>query len=287
MPSTDRCDYRDPWLATKAFRRKRVMSTVFLAGLAVTCAGIAIQMWRTGDDTAHVVAKYVAVFGLTMLMVVLLGVCTDVELIRRPGSVELRTFEGRAATIVPGSTAYFVAYQLIWVGFAVLFLMAAAETALAAWRTHWPLALLFACLGLGSASAPMLALAGALRRGRVVLTADYIVHEGWSSRTRLPWDDVTRVSAAFEQSPMILIIGTDGQRWSHVVTTPRVPLGRGRRRVWMVDRPARRGSICVECPRISVERRRLYEFLTYYTDHPAARAELGTPLALDRWHATR
>lgn len=270
---------------SKAFRRKRLVSMVFLAGLAVLSAAVAVQMWRSGDHTANVVAKYVAMFGSTMLMVVALGVYTDVGPLGQRGSVELRSFEGRDVTIVPGSTGYFVVYQLIWFGFATLFLTAAVETAHAAWRTHWPLALLFACLGLASGSAPVLALAGRLRRGRIVLTAEDIVHEGWSSRTRVAWDGVTRVYAAFDQHPLIVIAGSDGQRWSHEVSTPRIPLGRDRRAIWMLDRPARSGSLCVECPRLAIDCHRLYRYLTYYADNPGARRELGTPLSIDRWRA--
>ncbi|MEU1985294.1 hypothetical protein [Nocardia sp. NPDC019395] len=261
------------------------MSTIFLTCLVLLCAAVAVLMWRSGDQTAHVVAKYVPWFGLTMAVVVATGTYANFVPTRRPGPVVLGAADGKDATIIPGSVVYLVLYQLIWFCFAVLFLAAGVETAIAAWRTHWPLALLFACLGLCSASAPALALAGRLGRGRVVLTTEEIIHEGWGSRTRMPWADTPRVIAAFEQSPLILVAGSDGTRWSQRATTPQLPTGNRRRQIWMLDRPARTGSIVVECPRLAVDGHQLLRFLTYYADNPAARTELGTPRSLDRWQA--
>ncbi|MBF6456930.1 hypothetical protein [Nocardia cyriacigeorgica] len=240
-----------------------------------------------GDHVAHVVSRYVALFGAILIVIVTLGAYGDVGLIRRLRAVELTSFERGHATVVPGSVGYFVLYQSIWAGFAATFLAAGAETAGAAWHTHWPLGLLFICLGSACASAPALASVGTLRRGRIVLTADDIVHEGWSSRTRLPWADVAGVMAAFEQQPLIVITGSNGEQWNHEVTTPHVPLGRARRPIWMLDRPARSGSICVECPRLAVDEHRVLRFLSFYADNPAFRSELGTQLSLDRWRALR
>lgn len=256
---------------------------IALSCTAVLCVGIAGVMWRSGDHSAFVVSKYVALFGVTMVVVVVMGAYTDFGPIRRASTVELGSVDGKAATIVPGSAGYFVLYQLIWVCFAVMFLAAGAETAAAAWRTHWPLALLFTCLGLGSASAPVLALVGKLRRGQIALTSDEIIYDGWSSRTRLPWADVSRVITAFEQRPLLVITGSNGARWSHRATTPVVPLGSGQRQIWRLDRPAGNGSIVLECPRLAVDGNRLYRFLTYYVDNPEARVELGTSQSLNRW----
>ncbi|MBF6436080.1 hypothetical protein [Nocardia cyriacigeorgica] len=180
---------------------------VFLAGLAALCVAIAVQMARSDDHVAHVVSKYVALFGAILIVIVALGAYGDVGLIRRLRAVEL--------------------------------------------------------------------------------TADDIVREGWSSRTRLPWADVAGVMAAFEQQPLIVITGSNGEQWNHEVTTPHVPLGRARRPIWMLDRPARSGSICVECPRLAVDEHRVLRFLSFYADNPAFRSELGTQLSLDRWRALR
>lgn len=225
MRCSDSTGYPNPWLISDELVRKRIISMIALSCPAVLCVGIAGVMWRSGDHSAFVVSKYVALFGFTTIVVVAMGACTDFGPIRRASTVELGSVDGKDANIIPGSAGYFIVYQLILVCFAVMFLSAGAETAAAAWRTHRPLALLFTCLGLGSASAPALALVGKLRRGRIVLTSDEIIHDGWSSRTCLPWTDVSRVLTAFEQRLLLVITGSDGARGSHHATTPVVPLG--------------------------------------------------------------
>lgn len=285
MSSSDLTVHPSPWIEARGFRRKRALSIAVLVCLAVLCGAAAVLMWRSGDDAAHTVAKYVGLFGLTMAVVAAMGLYAHFSPIRRPSDAVLGSVHGKEATIVPGSTIYFILYQVFWTGFAGLYLAAGIETAAAAWRTHWPLALLFACLGLGSASAPALALAGKLRRGRVVLTDEEIIHEGWSSQTRIPWDDISRVGTAFEQGPLIFISGVAGARWNRRATTPRLPVGNPPRQVWGLDRPVPTGTAILDCTRLAVDNQRLYRFLSHYTDNPAARAELGTARSIDLWSA--
>jgi hypothetical protein len=287
MRSSDRLGYPSPWAVPAGFVRKRIAAMFGLTGLVVLCFGIAAAMWCSEDHSAHVVSKYVALFGLAMAATVAMGAWANEGWRRRRSSVQPTTTHGAAATVVPGSVGYFTLYQTIWSCFAVLFLGAGLEIAAAAWPTHWPLALLLAFLGLGSASAPVLAVAGRLRRGRVVLTDQEIVHEGWSSRTSLAWADVSRMITAFERQPLIVIIGSDGARWSTCAATPTVRLGGNRRQIWKLDRPAPAGSIVLECPRLAVDGYRLYRFLTYYADNPSARVELDTPAATERWATVR
>ncbi|WP_157181799.1 hypothetical protein [Nocardia testacea] len=283
MRSSDRIGSPSPWAVPAGFTQKHIAAMLGLTGLVVLCFGIAAAMWRSDDHAARVVSKYVALFGLAMAATVAMGVWANEARKRRSRIVQSAPPHGAAATVVPGSIGYFTLYQTIWSCFAVLFLGAAFEIGAAAWPTHWPLALLLACLGLGSASAPALAVAGRLRRGRVVLTDQEIVHYGWSSRTSLAWADAPRVITAFERQRLIVITGSDGARWSTCATTPIVRLGRNRHQLWKLDRPAAAGSIVLECPRLAVDGYRLYRFLTYYADNPTARVELGTPAATKRW----
>lgn len=62
-------------------------------------------------------------------------------------------------------------------------------------------------------------------------------------------------------------------------------MGKQPRQIWMLDRPARTGSIVLECTRLAVDGHRLYRFLTHYVDNPTARSELGTARSLDLWCA--
>jgi hypothetical protein len=167
---------------------------------------------------------------------------------------------------------------------ACLFLVAGAEIAGAAWHTHWPLALLLSCAGLCSASAPALALTGGLGRVRVSLTSDEIACEGWSSRTSMPWTDVTQVMTASDPHPVIILAGSEGARWCYRAKTPVWRLGRAARQMWRLDRRLR-GYIVVECARLAADERRLHDYLTFYLEHPGARGELGTSRSRDRWRA--
>ncbi|MGI5221708.1 hypothetical protein [Nocardia sp. CA-290969] len=64
-------------------------------------------------------------------------------------------------------------------------------------------------------------------------------------------------------------------------------MGKRPRQIWMLDRPARNGSLVLECTRLAVDGHRLYRFLTHYAENPSARSELGTAQSLDRWRAMR
>ncbi|MBL1074295.1 hypothetical protein JK358_07785 [Nocardia sp. 2] len=260
------------------------MSIVFVGALVVLCAVLATAMWRSGDSTAQVASKYVALFGVTLLIVLALGVSADPRIARRakPDSGH----EGEApTTIVPGSTLRFGLFQALWVSFALLFLGAAAETAAAAWQTHFVLVLVLIGLGVFAASAPALALAGRLRPGRIALTPGEIIYEGWSSRTSMRWEDVALVRPAFERVPVIEIAGPDTTHWSSYDLPPGVRLGAKPVRIWNLDPLRVAGRIVVECPRCPVDRNVLCEFLAFYAENPSARTELGTILALKRWQA--
>ena len=129
---------------------------------------------------------------------------------------------------------------------------------------------------------------GAAGAGAIVMPSlfeEEIVHDAWSSRTRMPWTDIARVTPAFDRRGLILISGRTGARWSHRARTPTVRLGGGARRIWRSDNPAIGGSIALEGDRFAVDEHRLYRFLAFYAGNPSARTELGSPQALDRWNS--
>ncbi|GAB2632571.1 hypothetical protein [Nocardia goodfellowii] len=257
------------------------MSTVVLFGLVVLCAVGALAMWRSGDAAAQVVSKYVALFGLAMVFVLALGILADLRIAYR-SAVRLDREHGIPATVVPGSSAYFGLYQAFWLCFATIFTAAAIETAGAAWRTHWPLVVVFASIGLFSGSTPMLAVAGRLRRGRIAITETEIIHYGWSSQSSLGWD-FAKVGTAFERVPLIIVTGVAGTEPRF--TTPSLELNGKTRRLWQLDRLPLAGWIFLECPRYSVDGTTLFRYLTFYAENPAARAELGTASSVERWRA--
>lgn len=280
MRSSDNGAHSRPWPEPRGQARKRIVSMVVVGGLAVVYVVISIAMWRSGDGAAQVVSKYVALFGVTMALVVALGFCTGPR-IEHSSAPRVGHERGLNVTIVPGSTIGFVLFQAIWVCLAALFLTAAVQTAAAAWDTHWPLVLILAAVGLFSASEPALALAGRLRPGRIALSPSEIVHYGWSSRTLMPWADVLLVRPTFQQVPLIEVAGADSTGWTYRETAPHVTLGSKAFRIWRLD-PA---PVPLECPRLSVDRDTLYRYLAFYAENPSARTELGTVSALEQWRA--
>ncbi|MFC9894533.1 stage III sporulation AC/AD family protein [Nocardia sp. NPDC127579] len=280
MRSSEKNQRQSPWPGAAGQVRKRIVSAVGLCGLVVVCAVGALAMRRSGDAAAQAVSKYVALFGLALIFVLALGIIADLRIAHRSA---VRTDRGHdiPATVVPGSSVYFGLYQAFWLCFATIFITAAVEIAGAAWRTHWPLVVIFAGIGLFSGSAPALALTGRLRRGRIALTETEIIHYGWSSQSSLAWGDLLKVGTAFERAPLIIVTGVVGAEPHY--TTPSLKLNGKTKRLWQLDRLPLAGWIFIECPRFSVNGSMLYHYLTFYAENPAARAELGTASSVDRW----
>lgn len=273
----------DPWPVLPRRARRRTVANVFACGLAALLAAIAWMMWRSGDRAAGVVAKYVALFGSSWVLMVVMGLYAE------PGSrqralVRSGLAAGQRATVVPGSAIYFGLFQAIWTLYAVLAYLAAAEIAAAAWLSHWPAAvLLLLAVGTVAASAPVLAVVGRLRPGSIALTPDGLVVRGWSSRTTLLGTEIAQVRCTFDRMPLLDIVGTTTANWHRHDLTPSITFRGTRRQIWMLDRPPHRSCVVLECPRLAVDRRKLYRYLTYYVETPSARAELGTHAALERW----
>ncbi|QLY29378.1 hypothetical protein H0264_29545 [Nocardia huaxiensis] len=286
MRSSDNYEDPGPWPEPRQLARRRVFAMVATAGLAMLCAVVAMALWRSDNSAAQAAATYVGLFGLAMVVVLLAGVWADPRVDVRSAVANGRE-HGVAATIVPGSTTYFGLRQAMWLCFAAICLLAAGQTAVAAWGTHWPLALIFAVLGVICAAEPALTLAGRLRPSKLILTSSEIIHDDWSSRTTLSWNDVRLIRRGCHRFPIIEVIGeTHSAGWTYHETTPGVTLGGKPVRPWRLDPlPPLPGRIVLECPRFAVARDTLYRYLTFYTENPTARAELGTPPAAERWHA--
>lgn len=282
MPYSDKSDRIDPWIFPSSRIRRLIFSVSGLAGLVLLCAFISTTMWRSGEETAVAVAKYVMIFAAGMLCLLLVAIAPQMKTLHRR-SPHLSSDKRGNFTIVPGSLAYFWPLQAMWLCYAAIFIPAACEITAAAWATHWHLALVFFGIGL-FATIPVLASAtGRLRPGRLILSPNEITYEGWSSRTRLRWNDVNRVRTSFEQVPIIDIAGMTGAQWSTSYYLPYPTIGGKPNPAWNLDRAPHTGWIILECPRFSVNRITLFEFLTFYAENPGSRVELGTEIALDRW----
>ncbi|QLY33935.1 hypothetical protein H0264_18400 [Nocardia huaxiensis] len=285
MRSSDNYEDPGPWPEPPQLVRRRVVATLATAGLTVLCIVIAVAMWRSDNSTAQAAATYVGLFGLAMVVLVVAGVWADPRVAAR-SSVTNDREHGVAATIVPGSAAYFGLRQAMWLCFAAIFFLAAGQTTAAAWGTHWPLALIFSALGVLSAAEPALTLTRRLRPSKLILTRSEIIHDDWSSRTTLSWNDVRLIRRGCHRFPIIEVTGeTHSAGWTYHETAPGLTLGGKPVRPWRLDPlPPLPGRVVLECPRFAVNRDTLYRYLTFYTENPTARTELGTPSATHRWH---
>ncbi|MFJ2833949.1 hypothetical protein ACIO52_01155 [Nocardia sp. NPDC087230] len=240
------------------------------------------MMWRSGDDTAVAVAKYVGIFAVGMGCLLVVAATQHFQVFHGD-NLRSGADEGDAATTVPGSKTFFWAQQAMWFCYAILFLPAAYEIATTAWHEYWHLVIIFAGIGTFATIPLAAALAGRLRTGKLILTPRAIVHEGWSSRTRLLWEDVNRVRTSFERVPIIDIAGMSGARWSVSYYLPSPSIVGRPNPAWNLDRPPHTGWVVLECPRFSVDRVALYRYLDFYAENPELRDELGTDSALERW----
>ncbi|MEV6359919.1 hypothetical protein [Nocardia asteroides] len=273
----------DPWPALPRQTRRRTVANIFACGLAALLAAIAWLIWRSGDSAAGVVAKYVALFGFSWVLMIVMGLFAEPWFQRR-ASVRSGLADGQPATVVPGSAMYFGLFQTIWISYAILAYLAAAEIAAAGSISHWPVAvLLLLAAGTAAASAPALTAAGRLRPGGIALTPDGLVVRGWSSRTTLRWTEITHLRCTFDRMPLLDIVGTPTTHWHRHDLTPSITFRGTRRQIWMLDSPPHRSCVVLECPRFAVDRRKLHRYLTYYLENPSARPELGTHTALERW----
>lgn len=285
MRSSDRTTIPDAWRSSSGHIVKVTLSAVLMMGLAAVSFTLAAVAWADSDSFSQAASKYLVLLGISMLVITVAGIAGLITRTRRTSTIRLGSVAGEGATVIPGTIPTFALYQLICVCFAVLFLGSGVEIALSAGSAYWLPALVLSCIGLLCASTPGLALAGRIRRARIVLTPQEIIYEGWTSRMTLPWSDVTDVFAASMQNmPLICVVGWEGATQSRL-RTPSLRIGKNSYRPWKLEVPAPDGAVVLECPRLAADAHRLYCFLTYYAHTPAARAELGTPAALDRWAA--
>lgn len=282
MRSSDRRKNNTPWILPPGQTRRQIVSIVGLSALVALLAAISAAMWRSGDNTAVAAAKYIAIFAAGMACLLVVALTQYTQIFHR-GDLRPGAAAGNTATIAPGSKIYFWAQQTTWLCFAATFLPAAYETATTAWRAYWHFVLILASIGTIATIPLAAALIGRIRPGKLLLTSSEIIHEGWSSRTRLLWDDVNRVRTSFDQVPIIDIVGLSGARWSSTYYLPHSYIAGRPNPFWNLDRPPHTGWIVLECPRFSVDRTVLVRFLNFYAENPRLRTELGTDSALERW----
>lgn len=136
-------------------------------------------------------------------------------------------------------------------------------------------AVIFGVLGLLFVSFLVLVVLRLVRPGAVLLTPYGIRHRGWTFDSYLPWDSVAGTKPAYNGHRVVLLIGFANAQWTRRYTTP----------IWRIDKLPPVPMIELDCRKFAMDDVQLLQFVSFYANNPAVRAELGTDAARARFAA--
>ncbi|MEC3977962.1 hypothetical protein [Amycolatopsis sp. H20-H5] len=210
--------------------------------------------------------KYGLLFALFFLLIAAYGYYTRV---RRPNGEVGTTGVG---TQVRYSGFAFVCLVGLMCCLTAIFLLAAVDYRLGGTIGA---AIVFGLIGLMLLSFPALVVAGRIKRGSVILSAQGVHQRGWTFSSFLPWEAFAGVKAVHNGRPEVLVIA-----YANVVWEKRQLV-----RFWKIDKVPPAAMIEVDCAAMSVAPEVVYWLLKFYVENPGARAELGTDAAIARVRA--
>lgn len=250
---------------------------VFLVLLPVL---MAVSMYGEGKDaTGH----YLLGFSAIGTLVSWLGFETRMRL-RRSGAGTLATAYGDDNTSgvkIPYSIRVYVSYILTMGAIAAFFAIAAVHTFVGAEAGSRGVGFVWSAVALLFASFVVRVATGRFARGYLLVSPNGIHQRGWTFESFLPWSGIIGISAVQTDSPDILVLASDDTPWHRRQVT----------RLWRQDKLPTIASdngldvkpaIHIEGKFLSSDPALVMELLTYYAEHPEARAELGTEAALQR-----
>lgn len=248
--------------------------TVAIAVLAAIGCGALLVGVVGGMDGRPMVLRYGATFGCLVLLITVFGVLTI-----RQGSgdpVRSTSAESGSTTEVRQSRLQWVVLVAMTVCCTILTIGPAVEIYVNAPASGVPGApVIFGALGLLFASFLFLVVLRRVRPGAVLLTPDGIRHRGWSFDSYLPWESVAGVKAAYSDHRMVLLIGFANAQWTRRYTTL----------IWRIDKLPPVPMIELDCRKFAMDDVLLLHFVSFYTNNPTMRAELGTDAARARFEA--
>ncbi|HET8994239.1 MULTISPECIES: hypothetical protein [unclassified Rhodococcus (in: high G+C Gram-positive bacteria)] len=189
-----------------------------------------------------------------------------------PGVRTLRRGGLGAGTEVRSRMSVFVALVSMVGCAAALAVGAAVEVFLFNNGIPW-VSLVLALLGVPCVAFVIEVALGRLAVGALVLSADGIRQRGWSFESYLPWMSVAGVQALDFGYPETWVEGTTTAAWARRRTSA----------LFRLDRFPETPRIEIDSRRYAVDAVLLHRMLEFYTCHPAARSELGTPRAVERF----
>ncbi len=189
-----------------------------------------------------------------------------------PGVRTLRRGGLGAATEVRSRMSVFVALVAMVGCAAALAVGAAVEVFLFNSGIPW-VSLVLALLGVPCVAFVGEVALGRLAVGALVLSADGIRQRGWSFESYLPWMSVARVQALDYGYPETWVEGTTTAAWARRRTST----------LFRLDRFPEAPRIEIDSRRYAVDPVLLHRILEFYIANPAARRELGTARAVERF----
>ncbi len=253
----------DSWRRTPE-PRFRVSVIGVAVMLVIAPLGIAATLLSRDHVAGARYAVGVAVLGA---LIVWIGIESRLRL-RRDGVEPISDAEidGQRGLKIPYSRRIHVLLTAIMSAFALLFVMAAVESADSGSYLWGALAVLFG-------SFPLLLLRGKYALGYLLVTPEGVVHRGWTFRAFVPWSGIDMIHPMQTDGPDILITAQDGTPWDFVQFT----------RLWRADEPAeipsddgqgRKPAIHIPGKYLAADPAVVLAVLVYYGKHPSARSEL-------------
>ncbi len=278
----------DPWfIEPRGFARRRILSTLGASILTILIAAISISMLSSGDPIVVNASKYAILCGISAaLMLALAFRSRSAPLFKR--SVRITTVREQPVVVVPGSKVYFWLPQGMYLCFVTIFLLASYGFATGTEGAKWAPVIIFLVLSSVLIVPLMLAITGQLRPEKLVLSANSIVHHGWSAQTTLDWNEINRLHPSFNLQPLqrvLNIAGFSSAQYIHRYNRPFYKTSNNPIRLWKRAKLPHPNWIVIECPKLAVDSITLYRFLDFYIENPESRTELGTKSSIDRWHS--
>ncbi len=269
MPSSDPLARPAEWPEGDGAKYKAAL--VFVVLLAVACVPVGFGFIAIGKAGAF---KYSLLFAALFLLTAAFGFVTRLRPRHREEDIAITVYEGRPATEIRYSQSAFTIMALLMTCAAAICALGALDFLTA--TEDVPAAPVGAALcGLAAVfflSFLVFVLAGRLQRGRVVLAPQGIFQRGRAFSSFLPWEAFAGIKAAYNGTPEVLVIAYANVAWE------KRQLGG----VWKLDKLPPVPMIEVDTIALAVDPNVVYQFMRFYVENPAARAELGTDASLQR-----
>lgn len=269
MPSSSRLETPAEWPVES--KGRFVLGCAGTALLGLLSVGVGLIAAGTDFEAA---VKYTALFTIMLWSATAFGYLTRLRPQHRASDISTTTINGHRATAIRYSGAQFALINLVVACLLVFTACVSWDYAHAGGDAFAPgIPTFFAGLfALFFVSFFVLVALGRIRRGRIILAADGIHHEGRSFESFLPWDSVVGIKAGYNGTREVLVVGYSNASWRKRQLTG----------LWKLDKLPPVPMIEVDTVHLAVDPTLVYRLVRLYVENPHARGELGTETVVRR-----